>query len=1304
VAIPTLTIYSVSADLTTLSAVLNGVAMICKQDTLIWGFALMVAMWRLLVTSTSAVLRSPTGQGGAVLGSGPLNTLMPFILAMLLTNPMLQGTVQVEATINGAVTEVDHVPLAISAIPAAGSVLSMNLNEVVSTAFGNVDDEYPTISATANGFLNPLKMLLTSRTALYRLNGLDSEVKTVLSSCLGPDSGVNYANIENLVLNAGNTGATAATSISINGLNPTAMGALLYQASLNTTALVNDAALSQTQELNCSDAANQVANDITNAINSVEFTRVIQGAVNGMDQPIPGADYSFNTIAAQYDAVSRANTLGSVFTGGTGQSNAEFMNLLFSEMVESDLNCLKASSDTLVECQATALQASEVERNNLSMAASEVPMLRYAGSFGNYLIALIIGLGPVIVMFMMFAGVEAGKCVKTVAHLTVWPLLVVNVGAELVNGMICIDVANYLTSLRQGGWLSQAASLAAYQELSMQIGVGSHIMASLPVLMSMIFGLGESSALTSVATSIAPKSRDVADNTAVTPEVSRPMFENSSIGKADQFAHGAGNLQLTGGTNAVSTSMSFGSMAREASNTLTQSDTRSQSISAGRTNLAEWREAMSSGNYTRLGLDQSVGESVADEFRRGQRAATNAHANTSVTGTRMNTNESHAGVQGSIGAGAGAGDGDDEGGGEGGGGGWGFHASAGASGGTSTKATDVLTGSDSRGRSKDYTDSVDLAKALSKTMSKFENSSAGRQASSELARSLSTQENYQQSLSDVKSSANAAAQGVRDTSSFVEASSQIGTNEIVWQNKANSEYAAFQLLSGRKFDENAANRPYLAQAATDAASGATGRVEHDSEGQQAVNRHRAAVMLAQDPTAKPEDRLAATRYLTEEANAMQHMRFEPTNTVPMQMDIAAPVDSTGVNSGALRAAAGSRTPVAPVPAVPTARGPASGLAPASTPTQALPQALAPAPGAPVADGSRAPAAAAPTAPAVPAHGRNADPASTPSQALPQAPYHGVPATDGSRASAAATQTAPAVPAHGRNADPASTPSQALPQAPMHGVPATDGSRASAAAAQTAPAVPAHGRNADPASTPSQALPQAPIHGVPATDGSRASAAAAQSAPAVPAHERNASLANHAANGHGGEAPARGAGPRATQAPAVPAEQRASAPAPHADAGSAAAATAPMPRPAAGQPARRGPRAEAGHPAVRPEHAGAEPKQPAGASPQSAAPNRPGFNLAPDLEKEVTGRMNAIHDGVEKSVSGAEKLGHNAGLDAQGHGTVVRIAANVADNVVDVGRAAGSSSRTRLGNTDEPAPAPEKHEAANKSHFVRRGPG
>ncbi|MBU9486179.1 conjugal transfer protein TraG N-terminal domain-containing protein [Burkholderia multivorans] len=897
-AIPTLTIYSATADPTTLRAILDSVAMVCKNNLMVWGFAVMVALWRLSASTAAAALRSASGQGGAVLGNGALSAAMPFILATVLTNPMLKSTVQIESTVNGSLTEVDNVPLAISIIPVAGSVLSMDLNDTVSTAFQRASAEYPTISASANGFLNPLKALLSARTATSRLSGIDSEVKTVLASCLGPDSGVNYSNIQRLVMNAGNTGATSAQSIAVNGINPTAIGALLYQASLNSTGKVNDIGLDSTNILSCSDAAYRVADDITNALNSLEFPRVVQGAVNGLDSPRPGADYSFNSLASQYYAVSRANTLGGVFAGGTGQANAEFMNLLFSEMVQGDLSCLRAGGDTLTQCQASVLQAAEVERNNLQAAASEIPAMRYAGAFGNYLIAVIIGLGPVIIMFMMFAGIEAGKSVKTAAHIIVWPLLVNNVGAEIVNGIISIDIANYLQALRQGGWLSQATTYTAYKELSLQIGVGSHIMSSLPVLMSIIFGLGESSAMTTVATNIAPRSKETTDNVAPAPQATRPMFEGGPVGTISQMGHGAGKLSMTGSVDAVSTSMNFGNMARDASRSLTQSEVRSHNLSAGESNLAEFRRAFSTGDFSRLNIDRQVGQTLAENFNNEIRSGKEQHAGNAVTGTRSNSNRTTIGAGGSVSASLKSG----------------FSAGLGAHADTSTSADDALQRNDNRGQSDNYSDSVALSKALAKTMAQYSNTSAGSQSTSELSRALSTQRSYQQTLSEVQSVSDAATQGVRESSGFVSMSGKIGSEEIAWQQRANPEYAAFQMTQGRRFEENGATRPYLQTAAADAASGATGRLVGDRAGQAAINRHRAAVMLAQDQNARPEDRIAAARYLADEARAMQHMKFDPTNPAPMNLEIGSPRDGTGVSSSEIAPFARRHLPPPTAPA------------------------------------------------------------------------------------------------------------------------------------------------------------------------------------------------------------------------------------------------------------------------------------------------------------------------------------------------------------------------------------------------------
>ncbi|MCX4176667.1 MULTISPECIES: type VI secretion protein [Paraburkholderia] len=923
---PTLTYYSTSADLTTLYAILNAVAMICQQTVFIWAFALAVSLWRLLSTSVGAVFQSSGGAqaGISTLSTGGMSAFVPFVAAFVLTNPGLQGTVQIEATVNGALSEVDHVPFVISAIPAAGSVLSMNLNQYVSTAFGNVDAEYPVISSTANGFMNPMKILLSSRTAMYRLGGIDSEIKSVVSTCLGPDAGVNYAAIQNQVMNSGNSGATAAKSIAINGVNPTSIGALLYQAAQNTSGMVNDVSLSANNYLTCADAAQQVANDISTALTSVEFPRVLQGAVNGMDQPLANADFSFSTVAGQFNAISVANTLGSTFTGGTAQSEAEFMNMLFSEMVENDISCLRASGDSLTQCQSTALQASEVERNNLQEAASEVPMLRYAGSFGNYLIALIIGLGPVIVMFMMFAGIGAGKTIKNAAHIIVWPLLVVNVGAELVNGMICISYANFLNELRQGGWLSHAVTFAAYKELSLQIGTGSHIMASLPVLMSVIFGLGESSAMTNVGSSISPKSTEVAENLAPRPESTAPMFQQSQVAMGTQYGDGMGRLMYNGGIEAAASSVSYGNSAREVSQTLSQADQRSQSITQGEQDLRDFRRANSTGDFSRFTNDSVVATALARNWADEHRAGNDEHRGANTSDARANSNTSR------IGATAHAGVGTD-------GVGWGVGGSTSTEAGTQDSATRTT----SVGKNEALSESQAMASVLSKTMQQLANTSHGTQASSDLTKALDRQQSYQKTISQVQSTSDIAAQAVRDSDSFVDMAGSLHADQIVRQSQTNGEYRTFQMTEGRLAQQNPAFSKYLGLAEEEAKSGATDSIVSSPATQDMVNRHRAAYLLAHDSGASAADRKQGLEYLAKEGSAMFHGGVERDVPQPKNMHIDSPSNATGLPGFGPQ---GGVLPQSRAPqggGVPPARPHVAHPGPAATPGGVLPQSRAP---------------------------------------------------------------------------------------------------------------------------------------------------------------------------------------------------------------------------------------------------------------------------------------------------------------------------------------------------------------------------
>lgn len=935
---PTLTIYTVSADISLLNAILNGVAMICQQNALIWGFALLAAFWRLAATTTKATIEtSKGGAGGGALAHGSISAVMPFIFAMLLTNPVLQSRVQVESTVNGTVTVVDNVPFVIAVIPAAASLMSQEVGAVVETAYQGTGTDYAAISASGNGFINPLKVLLTSRTAVLRLGSIDSQVKSVLMACLASDSGADFGAIHEKVLNAGNSGATSAESVEVSdlsGTKPTAIGALLFQAKQNTSSFVPDINVNGSSFLSCSDAVDQVSANINDALNSNEFKRVAQGAVNAMDQPIPAADFSITQLGRQYAALRTANTVTNTLAGGTAQANAEIINLLFSELVNNSLDCLKADSTNKVACQAAVMQANEMERNNIQAAAGQVPMLKYAGNFANFMLALVIGLGPVILMFMMFAGVDAGKNIKTAVHIMVWPLLVMNVGAELVNGMIYITTANFLTSITQGGYLSQAVAIEAYKQFSLQIGTASHIMASLPILMSMIFVLGESSALTHVANSLNPKSKEAADLAAPTATNAVPIMQQRSMATADQGV-GFSNVKQTGAIDAVATSATHGNLAKEASATNTAARTQQRNITEGEQNVADWKEAFSKGDYSKFGIDKRTGESIRNSYEKNQSEAERQSTARDVTSGKTNANatklaaHTSAGVSGSVGlTGVSAS----------------ATAAAGVSAETSTTGSDTMGATTKTAKERSVNESQSLSKAISAEVGKTTTTSTGNDKTHQLQKSVDTQKTYQKSLSDSASNTDATSIANKENSNFVQSSAKIGNTEIAHQRASNGDFAMQQILSGPQFDALPAAQKHRAVAQKDMDNGATDQMVGNKEGRESAIRHRSAVMLAQDQAASPEDRFKAVEYLTQSAAAMQHMNFQAGDTSMRENKIEAPKDRTGVDSVDLTKRA--NPPAPPVKATVTRASkakrpvhPKAGAQPVETVPQAIPESI-----------------------------------------------------------------------------------------------------------------------------------------------------------------------------------------------------------------------------------------------------------------------------------------------------------------------------------------------------------------------------
>ena len=933
----TLTLYSASANLALLNTVFNGVAMFCTQNSLIWGFAALASLWIITSSVTSATIGAAEGKGGVVLANGSVNAAAPFIYAMCLTLPGLQSTVQVESTLNGAVTTIANVPYVIAVIPAAGSLISQEIGKVVTTAFQSASSNYPAISAQNNGFMNPLKTLLSARTAMTRLNGVQSEVQQVVAACLGPSSGVNPAAIRAAVFNAGNSGATPAQTLPIMGVQGSGLGALLYLASQQAGTVpglvpntgsgssfavggTSSSSPSNNTFMGCNDAATQVAADIDAAVGSTEWARVVQGAVNGNDQPILGADYSFANMVTQYAALSNSATTGSVLAGGTDQATAEMLNLATSEMLNSSLDCIGAARVDLTTCQAAMIQATEVERHNIQLAANEVPMLKYAGAMANYFLALVIGLGPVIVMFMMFSGVNAGKTIKTAVHIILWPMLVLNVGAELVNGMLCVSLANFFQSVRQGGYIAPAEAITIYKELSLQIGTGSHIMSSLPVLMSTIFAFSEARAMASVVASGSPKSEAVSSNATPALQASAPAFANKPMSSIQQIAGGGSVLTNAGALPSVAGSMQVGSALSRVSSQIESRRTLSESEAEVKRSTEDFMTSLDADVASNAQRSQSILYSA-------KQGTGNSSSDGSVQTAGMLTSDGkgfdertsyRAGLGLDLGAGfgGGAGGGNDSAGSQGRG--FGGSGKLGASG---NFGKDYFGGgahhTDSRqsaGTEHSYRSGKEAHDAFEKMKSSVNVQQLSASQAERWKKAVSANESYENLLRLESSKSDAGSLSDELSNAATAYKTEIGTDAVVYAASGfhNAQFYSQQMMEGDRFDKTEGVRKYLDSAEK---STNTQSIVGYPFAAKAVRRMEAATLMMQDKDLSPEEKLPALKFLQSSLAALTGGGFGINYALgPSHVSRPngqAPENHTGVNVDKVKSSVNKATSAGP---------------------------------------------------------------------------------------------------------------------------------------------------------------------------------------------------------------------------------------------------------------------------------------------------------------------------------------------------------------------------------------------------------
>ena len=845
------TLFWVDTDLTMITAIFNMVAMVCNNTDLIFGAALLAGAFKISVHSFShGHLRSSLA--AATIDS----TVVPMLIAIALTTGSLKTNIIIKSTVSGSLSAVANVPMALAIVPTVASQVGQTVGAAVETALQGVNTNYSLISASGKGFLNPLRILVATRTAVSDLGLIPSQINEVVSTCLSTENSnvVSLQTAQAMVKDAGNTPGTPLQTLPINQVPGTSIGALLYIASTGSGTLeeVDDitggGAPIPFTIVPCALAATMVANNISYALNTENFSRVVQGAIQASDNPVqnPGAanPYTLDAVSAQYAAIRNPNAMTAA-VGGQTQANTEMINLLFSEMVEQQLDCLNVTGSSKTACQSDILTRSELERKALKDAANANIAMKYLGIFSNDLLAVLIGLGPVLFILMMFMGESFAKPLNSWIQMMLWPILMSQVGSELINGIMYFKVATFLNSMSQGGSISQALAYNAYTELANQISMASSLMGGLPQLIGVIFALGGSAALNSVANEIRSGASDVADSLAPPLQNTVPLVNQSSVAVSTQGV-GSASTTINGQVDPVNAGLNS-SVASSLSNSISESQAKSRSNTEDMRYTNAITAGTSQSETNGIRLSEGLQKYYEESFKKGTGQSTDQTSVTTNSANHQTSNAASLNARGSAsfglsmqGVSVGVGSGID--------------------GQTGVTETDSAASGQETAKRNAISENTDRENALRETRNHANDQSYSNDDRNYLDRAISGNTAVGQTLTNADSKTDAQVQG-EDASQRMSLFTQDGIKmqQLATAYNTNPAFKAYENTEGNAW--SAAHAKEIGEQEERYNSGAVSQMSGNNIPKGLIFRHMAAQGVAMNTHASPEERMAAGAFL-----------------------------------------------------------------------------------------------------------------------------------------------------------------------------------------------------------------------------------------------------------------------------------------------------------------------------------------------------------------------------------------------------------------------------------------------------------
>lgn len=447
------TVY-VLGDVSTFYNTLNSVAMVFNAKGFMTGVYL-VGGFIALISGIMFVIQKGASEQ-FIPANGPVGGLFGF--AMMVACCTITADVKIEDIYTGTVNKVDNVPLVIAAPASLFTTTMYGLFEKINTAYQSTSGSY--MAVTQNGFVTPLKLLLTLRKGVENVDPyLVASLKQYVIDCVPGSTTFSIEDFQQ---------STNIVSYVLG--HSRGSGLTTYWDNVNIGG----------KALSCPEAQTTLSAKVDAFPSSANAKKMINAGMK--DKSPSGSAYTPDDVMAAI-----TNLVPSLWS--SAQSADDFMvNALFFNSIVGTYNCLDSISDqnSFNLCMTSLTQQDEQFRSDAAASGSFFAKMMIPTMV--FLQILFFGFAPIVIIYSLFKG--AGSLMMYVKFLGfgIWTTSWLPFSA-VIQMYIQNDVAEKMAEFTEKGLVPSNLKAVYYDVLATRLGTASDMLAATPLISAAMLGL-----------------------------------------------------------------------------------------------------------------------------------------------------------------------------------------------------------------------------------------------------------------------------------------------------------------------------------------------------------------------------------------------------------------------------------------------------------------------------------------------------------------------------------------------------------------------------------------------------------------------------------------------------------------------------------------------------------------------------------------------------------------------------------------------------------------------------------------------